>query len=335
MPPKKRARVSSSTSNLQQPNNAGPSFNVPPNKRTRADSTSKPPQLANALPRKLGLNQVYPNPSDTSRKIDIDIVAIHGLDTHSPKTWVRFKNGRDETDGVVHWLQDPDMLPSTISTARIFTYDWNANFDREAATESLLGHADGLLLQLQMQREEAHNRPIIFVASCFGGLLLCKALHRASGRHSKYSRILDSTVGVTFLGTPFRGSSDGFLTAAQLRLKVAESMGGETANELIKYLSRNEQERKQLDDAVQEFCELAKASTFKDSIYCFYETQKSSGDHGILVPKYSACLDFSNLRVGLPVRHALLNKFSGPDDIAFQTVSYSLKEIADQKIQSG
>ena len=109
-----------------------------------------------------------------------------------------------------------------------------------------------------------------------------KALNQASGRHSKYTHILDSTAGVAFLGTPFRGSSDGFLTTAQLRLNVAKSMGGETANELVKYLSRDEEERKQLDDAVQEFCDLASSSAFKAPIWCFYEQNESSGDFKIV-----------------------------------------------------
>ena len=46
------------------------------------------------------------------------------------------------------------MLPSIIPRSRIFTYDWNANFDHTYATQSLLGHADALLHRLYMERLE-------------------------------------------------------------------------------------------------------------------------------------------------------------------------------------
>ncbi len=46
------------------------------------------------------------------------------------------------------------MLPSVVKKARIFTYDWNANTYRDAAGESLLGHADGLLDELRRAKKK-------------------------------------------------------------------------------------------------------------------------------------------------------------------------------------
>ncbi|KAH7370292.1 armadillo-type protein [Rhexocercosporidium sp. MPI-PUGE-AT-0058] len=318
--------------------------------RLSANSTSIPEQLEIAEPRKLGLNQVYPDRTNDSTKTDIDIVAIHGLDTQSPRTWVAWKKDGDRNSGEVHWLQDRNMLPSVISNARIFTYDWNANFDKYAAAQGLLGHADELLEKLHIRRSDSCNRPIIFVASCFGGLLLCKALHRSFERQSRYQNILDSTVGVAFLGTPFQGSHCGFLTATQLRLDIAISMGGETADELVKYLSNNEGERRQLDDVVQLFCEMVSNKSFSFPIRCFYETHKTDfknvlknlssehrtelgkNDTGILVAEHSACLQ-GLPRSPLQVRHSMLNKFVGPEDPAFESVSYYLKEFAEKALK--
>ncbi|KAM4068139.1 NB-ARC domain-containing protein [Hirsutella rhossiliensis] len=300
--------------------------------------------------RRLGLNQVYPNEEgDASHIQDIDIVAIHGLDTHSPRAWVAWTRDRDPTSGQVHWLQDEHMLPAVMPQARIFTYDWNANFDRDAATQGLLGHADGLLENLHMRRSKdgSNDRPIIFVASCFGGLLLCRALHRASASHSPYQPILRATVGVAFLGTPFQGSHDGFLTATQLRLNVAAASGGETASELLKYLDKHDDQRRQLDDVVQQFCEMTSSDMFKFPIICFYETHRtdfrmairtlSSRDRrglgeyqtGVLVPEYSACLQ-GIPRSALDVRHTMLNKFADPKSQAFETVSYHLKGFKEK-----
>ncbi len=52
-------------------------------------------------------------------------------------------------------------------------------------------------------------------------------------------------------------------------------MGGETADELIKYLSNNDNERKQLDEVVQQFCEMANSNEFQFPIICFYETRRT------------------------------------------------------------
>ncbi|PVH68034.1 hypothetical protein DL98DRAFT_475129 [Cadophora sp. DSE1049] len=295
----------------------------------------------NAEPRKLGLNQVFPDPSDDPGTTNIDIIAIHGLDTQSPKAWVAWKKDGDPTSGEVHWLRDENMLPSVIPNARIFTYDWNANFDRNPATDILLGHADGLLDRLHIRRsKDRSDRPIIFIASCFGGLLLVKSLHRAR-EVPEYQGILRSTVGVAFLGTPFRGSHESFYSATQLRAIVAIHMGREASSELIKYLDARGAE---LDELVQRFCEMVEHHEFKFPIVCFYETQRTdfskvvkelpiefvkclnSDSTGILVERHSACLQGPR-RIGLDVRHAMLNKYAGPEDDAFVRVSFRVKQF--------
>jgi len=73
----------------------------------------------------------------------------------------------------VNWLSDRDMLPAALPTARIFTYDWNANYFAHAPAQTLLGHAD-TLLGLIAEGRGSQTRPIIFIASCFGGLILAE-----------------------------------------------------------------------------------------------------------------------------------------------------------------
>ncbi|RYP11798.1 hypothetical protein DL767_010723 [Monosporascus sp. MG133] len=48
-------------------------------------------------------------------------------------------------DGVVNWLSDSTMLPAAVPEARIFTYDWDANYFENAPVQTLLGHADNFL----------------------------------------------------------------------------------------------------------------------------------------------------------------------------------------------
>jgi hypothetical protein len=65
------------------------------------------------------------------------------------------------------------MLPSAVPEARIYTYDWDSNCAQDASVNTLLGHADNLLA-LVAGEQAPRDRPIIFVASCFGGLVLAE-----------------------------------------------------------------------------------------------------------------------------------------------------------------
>ncbi|KAI1125082.1 hypothetical protein F5Y10DRAFT_268422 [Nemania abortiva] len=242
-------------------------------------AASAPP--APAYPRSSGLIQVYPDPSQSTKDEEpsVDIVAIHGLDTESSKAWVAWKVDGDPTSGDVHWLKDEDMLPSKVPNARIFTYDWNITLDQGTATNNMLGHADDLLLAMHDMRSGSNgnaNRPIIWVASCFGGLLLAKALQRASEEDSKYQQILNSTAGVIFLGTPFQGNGKSSCSAADLRITIALSEGTEANGELVKYLREDTTcGRGELDDIVQRFMKVVSQDSYKFPIVCFYETRKT------------------------------------------------------------
>ncbi|KAI1159455.1 hypothetical protein F5B18DRAFT_636937 [Nemania serpens] len=148
-----------------------------------------------------GLYKVAP----TDNSIDnttIDIIAIHGLGTESPRTW-EFKRRGDGR--VVNWLSDKNMLPAVVPEARIFTYDWNANYFENAPVQTLLSHAENLLAHV-VGEQGSISRPIIFIASCFGGLVLAEAINRAAQEGSSYRHVLLNTAGIVFLATPFRGS---------------------------------------------------------------------------------------------------------------------------------
>lgn len=142
---------------------------------------------------------------------DIDIVAIHGLDTKSPDTWTwKSKGGKT----AVNWLADSNMLPSQVERARIYTCDWPASLYQpselapktvEEYTRPLL---DGIRRELfgddDLQEEP---RPILFIASCLSGVILSAALVDASSTESDYHRVFRAARGIIFLATPFRGTS--------------------------------------------------------------------------------------------------------------------------------
>ena len=80
------------------------------------------------------------------------IVAIHGLDTGSPRTWVAFENETIPGSRLVHWLKDSDMLPAFVGDVRIFTYDWNANTFNNASHQYFHAHAEQFLQRLNKKR---------------------------------------------------------------------------------------------------------------------------------------------------------------------------------------
>ncbi|KAI0545030.1 hypothetical protein F4679DRAFT_562410 [Xylaria curta] len=317
------------------------------------------------MDRQFGLTQQYPDPNDTERtsRAAVDIIAIHGLRARSPQTWLAWKKEGDPESGNVFWLKDEEMLPRFIPDSRILTYDWNANYVKDASKDRFLGHADTLLEHIYQNRLETNRscRPIIFIASCFGGLLLANALVRANEPHhpqyNQYHPILDLTIGIAFLGTPFRGSwMLGYEFA--LRLIDQEAERGEShSQELIQYLRTDSRMDARglpspLDDVVQRFSEMIHNTKFKSStdVVCFYETLPTNYEsvlkaldnsnmpnesefdpsgHAVTVPRASACID-GITAIQLEVRHNMLHKHSSPTSNQFQLIVQRLQGFSQK-----
>ena len=106
------------------------------------------------------------------------VVAIHGKGAHPSDTWAARVNGAEDDHNPTNycnWLNDPEMLPSKIPGARVlrcgYQSDWigtDANYTRP----SLI--AESMLKDLSQHREHEPERPLVFVAHSFGGLVLLK-----------------------------------------------------------------------------------------------------------------------------------------------------------------
>ncbi|KAK5215165.1 hypothetical protein LTS03_011272 [Exophiala xenobiotica] len=304
--------------------------------------------------RVFGLHQVFPL-ADAAANSNIESVTTFLNENswltrqHRRDPWPGYRVathvGVQEEDGtVVDWLADPDMLPAVVPNARIFTYDWDANYFRGAPVETLLGHGETLLSHVaQRPGPDAATRPLIFVASCFGGLVLAQAVVRAAQEGSEYRDILLATVGIAFLATPFRGSAAAH--EAQWQVIVGGIMQEQTSKELIDDLY--EQDR-HLRDLTRTFAELARHESVQLSLYCFYELKKTKilrrflsskwanviskgvpGSYKILVSENSACLD-TVPRLGLDATHSGMNKFGGPRRPTFQLVQKVIRGFVDQ-----
>ncbi|KAH6957864.1 hypothetical protein BKA56DRAFT_680749 [Ilyonectria sp. MPI-CAGE-AT-0026] len=310
---------------------------------------------ASAEPRVYGLQQLFPDPDDeaaTNLK-EVDIVVIHGLGARSPDTWIAWKVDGDRHSGDVNWLRDPDMLPSSMPTARILAYDWNADYDKGASSDIFLGHADAFLDRIHVDRSRRSrlHTPVIFIASCFGGLLLAKALVRATEqshpRRERNQQMLNSVIGLTFLGTPFAASWEMGRKAAEMRLEAARLAAAEEgiqySTELVSYLAPTTPDvPSPLNELVQRFGEMVAHSDFKIPVVCFYETRHTNFSayksrlpksdaptefdgpgSGIVVTRESATLPGADC-ISLDVRHSMLHKFNSPEDDGFQRLAERL-----------
>lgn len=67
--------------------------------------------------------------------------------------------------------------------------------------------ARSLLLGIQSRPGTDTSRPILFIASCLGGVILAQAIALAAQSGSGYTALWRATGGVVFLVTPFRGTA--------------------------------------------------------------------------------------------------------------------------------
>ncbi|KAI9691166.1 MAG: hypothetical protein M1822_008786 [Bathelium mastoideum] len=144
-----------------------------------------------------GLKELYSPEADVSATT-IDVVAIHGLGAHPDDTWS--KNG-------VNWLSDQEMLPAVMPEARILRYGYeSAWFGPDAMRQRVSTVAKRLLLTLRRKRKDSPLRPLIFIAHCFGGLVVLQTLLDAKNDEDEWPGLFKLTIGLVFFGTPFRGA---------------------------------------------------------------------------------------------------------------------------------
>ncbi|KAB8345927.1 hypothetical protein FH972_022980 [Carpinus fangiana] len=123
-----------------------------------------------------------------------------GLEGHAYDSW----RGRGNLGRV--WLRD--FLSVDLPGCRTMTYGYRLNLS-QLGTATLLDYGREFLSDVSDARsaQEHSQRPIIFIAHGFGGILLAHALNRASHVYSDQlvSTIYLATYGIIFFGVPHRG----------------------------------------------------------------------------------------------------------------------------------
>ncbi|KAI1422873.1 hypothetical protein F5Y12DRAFT_716901 [Xylaria sp. FL1777] len=215
----------------------------------------------------LPVRPVYPSPEKHTVP-DIDIIAIHGLDTKSPDTWeYKTKTSR------VNWLTHKHMLPEKVGNARIWTCNWPAELFQESLQTTLEESAESLrnsiIRHLEGDSDARQERPILFIASCLGGIILLKALDLDLSRNNKdHPSLISATRGIVFLATPFGGTA--FTGMPDWELTAWASLNGKEVTALIDYTKRSTE----LDSLVGKFLRLANDKEYH--VWTFWEAGKTS-----------------------------------------------------------
>ncbi|KAL6904384.1 armadillo-type protein [Trichoderma evansii] len=302
-----------------------------------------------AYNRGVSLTQIHPSPG-VDAKTDIDIIAIHGLDTKSPDTWVS-KSSYPAED--VNWLACPRMLPERIGPARIFTCDWPADLLEQPDLIQKTAEEFARLLLAGIKRRplpknsgyaKGKDRPIVFIASCLGGIILIKALVIAGHSSSEYTAVRRSTRGIVFLATPFRGTSfQDVADWAEPGLRAWASIRGQKVSNLLGDVKGS---TFHLEELVRSFTQLCQDKNYPCQVITFYELGLTSlhrkfplswlipsGVLNLVVPpkplvnSSSATLDIVTDPLPLNRRHVMMNKFNGLEDPDFQCVVGKIEEI--------
>ncbi|MCJ1312481.1 hypothetical protein MMC25_006155 [Agyrium rufum] len=259
-------------------------------KPSRRPSDLKPP-----------LEVWYPSLKHESQdKTEIDIIAVHGLDSDVDSTWTY-----QSEDGLRHvnWLSDPGMLPRIVPKARIMVSN--------DVVKIWLG--DYTIFDIE--------RPNVLSFLSAIALALIFA-----NRRGELQYLTENTVGCIFLGTPFRGSRS---TGFQFR-QVSRMLQPTTINNLT-------HDYEELTDTMHEFTSLVQNTPM--SVVCFYEVLRTrfGTRFGIanplkewIVPEESATLPGWR-RLGLLADHRSMNKFSGPDDQSFLSVSAEIRNMYENR----
>ncbi|KAG9249645.1 uncharacterized protein F5Z01DRAFT_473127 [Emericellopsis atlantica] len=285
-----------------------PSASIPSSSRAVIDAMSRP-----------ALEIIY-----EGTKPEVDIIAVHGLGANVDWSWT-WKDP-EPPERHVKWLQDDNMLPAVVPNSRILLYNYDSTWHADAPRTRLSLCGEELARRVRDFREgPTASRPIVFVGHSLGGNVIQHALLYANSDEG-FRSIVMATAGIVLLGSPLRGSKLQFLS--QVLASLLRPAGAHDG--IVRELASNDPS---LRDRLHDFCRMC--NTVSIPVTCLFELYESNyGKRGMIggvlkgmvVDEVSACIDGAD-RVSLQADHFGLNKYSGPDDRSFQTVSAELRRL--------
>jgi len=252
----------------------------------------------------MGLEVLHPRETTDAnyKHIQVDLVAVHGLDGDAKQTWTH-----RETNAL--WLQD--FLPQDVQNIRVMSFGYNASAAFGNTTATIIDHAKDLLTCLVDKREEEDetNRPIIFVGHSLGGIVIKQALFQAK-IEPQYQAISEATVGIIFLGTPHRGSEKA--AYGKVLAEVATKVMHNPSPALVNALQAN-------SEALMRLTTDFRFQLPKYRICSFYEMKPMGIFSSLIVEKHSALLDIPGEdQIPVDANHKEICKFAHRNDAVYE-----------------
>ncbi len=243
---------------------------------------------------------------------------MHGLGGNRKSTWTH--------QNKIYWPYD--LLPMQLPHSRIMTFGYDADMVKiwsagPAGSNGLYGHGKSLAFAVADSRstEASKKRPLIFVAHSLGGLVCEQALLvcRASNEQ-RLAAVLESTIGLVFMGTPHRGSE---LALWGSRIaKYVQSIRKVNRN-IVKTLTVKSEILANVEQDFQQLL-LKPEHIKKTKIFCFYE-EIELPVIGKIVPEESAILEqYSN--ASIHANHMDMARFGSETDNGYLAVCGVLKD---------
>ncbi|MCJ1429508.1 hypothetical protein MMC29_007423, partial [Sticta canariensis] len=297
----------------------------------------------------IGIQLFYEPPTleTASSTASVDIIAIHGIGAHPDDTWRKIVDAGSSNERYVNWLRDTNMLPAAIPNARIMRYGYESHWFGETIKLKASTVAQRLLQNLKRRRieyvlatalieaQEDSLRPLIFIAHCFGGLVVLKAIVDAKRAESRWRGIYQSTCGILFFGTPFRGAA-GLNQTELLRAIQSQYEDDQIQRSNLNILDPGNET---LVDLVDMFLETRQEKNLA-RIACFFELKPSNVGaiydgpriQKFVVDESSGCLDLteSTEKYSLSRDHFNMNKFGKSTEEDFETVLEVIEDMVEQ-----
>ncbi|OBT55313.1 hypothetical protein VE04_04045 [Pseudogymnoascus sp. 24MN13] len=231
----------------------------------------------------------------------------------------------------VNWLCDSRMLPAAIPTARILTFGYASEWlGKESINQRLPLVAEQLLRSITNIREDCRTRPILFIGHCFGGLVIEKATILAKLHDDDYPDMLRCIAGIVFLGTPHKGSAS--QSKAAIIASVASAFG---KGEMTSLLKAVEKDSEMLNDLVHDFTRVVNRGAIP--LFCFFEQKRTDVAKifkpinkflpqfkELVVDEMSGCIE-GFPKLGLPLDHFQINRYSDPADGNFVSIKEEVR----------
>lgn len=99
---------------------------------------------------------------------------MHGIETCSPRTWIAYERESDPKGREVNWLADENMLHHVVPQARIWVFDYNSRYSKDAQVVRIKDLAGVFLDFIKDRSTELGTRQIVFIGSCFGGIVVAQ-----------------------------------------------------------------------------------------------------------------------------------------------------------------